>query len=80
MVIYSFLNIVIFEYECKLNNFLKKSYADKSIGDNLMYFQHIWTGLLQHLRDDGWPESFLPYADALMAKRRVADATAGEAP
>lgn len=63
MLIYSFLNVLLFEFNARSHGLLDAGYAEKSIGQNIIYLRHIWPGLLSHLTEDGWPGDFLAAAD-----------------
>jgi hypothetical protein len=65
-LIYSYLNIMIYEYEAAHARALDRFYAQKSIGDNILYFKHIWPGLVEHLKTDGWPKRFVEAADRVV--------------
>ncbi|HEY2010614.1 MAG TPA: hypothetical protein VGH23_16615 [Rhizomicrobium sp.] len=74
-IIYSYLNILSYEYLCSRAGTLDRLYADKSVGDNILYFRYIWDGLHQHLKDDGWPRGFITRANELIKKRQNIDRT-----
>ncbi len=78
MFIYSFLNVLVFEFNARQAHLLKRAYAEKSINDNIRYFRHIWPGLREHLKGDGWPKDFLPFADAAIAAAAIAEKTVRE--
>lgn len=63
MVIYSFLNVLVFEFNASAKGLLTRRYTEKSIGDNVLYFRFIWPELSTHLQSDGWPPEFLKFAD-----------------
>jgi hypothetical protein len=65
-LIYSYLNIMVYEYQAAHSGALDKLYAQKSVGDNILYFQYIWPELLEHLKTDGWPEGFVEAADCVV--------------
>ncbi|MEW6598041.1 MAG: hypothetical protein AB1429_11165 [Pseudomonadota bacterium] len=66
--IYSFLNILIFEFNAQRRGVLERWYATDSIFANILYFKHIWPELYAHLRRDGWPKLFLKHADAAIRR------------
>ena len=63
LLIYAFLNVLVFEYNASRKGLLNRRYATKSIFDNLLYFTAIWEELAAHLRTDGWPTDFIAEAD-----------------
>ena len=66
MMIYSFLNVLVFEYSARKRALLEKSYADRSIQKNILYLKSIWHDLRYHLIDDGWPLQFVYAADGFV--------------
>jgi hypothetical protein len=72
MFIYSFLNVLVFEFNAKRARLLDRHYAEKSVGDSVLYFRHIWPDLHRHLSGDGWPVNFLQTADAAIAAAELA--------
>jgi hypothetical protein len=71
-LIYAFLNVLVFEYHARRRGLLSRSYATKSILDNVVYFDAIWDDLVAHLRTDGWPVDFVDEAHAHILKTRAA--------
>ena len=69
-LIYTFFNVLAYEYKCWREGWLPKSYTEKSVHDNLNYFQYIWDDLAKHLLTDGWPVEFQRYANEHMGNRR----------
>ncbi|MEM9495702.1 MAG: hypothetical protein AAGA09_06825 [Pseudomonadota bacterium] len=63
MIIYSFLNVLVFEFNAKSKGLLASRYAEKSIGDNIKYLKAVWPDLYPHLKSDGWPSDFLHFAN-----------------
>ena len=72
MLIYAFLNVLVFEYSASRKGLLNRRYATKSIFDNLLYFNAIWDDLERHLRADGWPLDFLAEAHRHIRDTRAA--------
>ena len=68
MCIYTFLNILVFEYKAKRSGLLARKYVNKSVGDNIRYFSGFWTDLKIHLSQDGWPEDFVSDLSNFMDK------------
>ena len=64
-LIYMFLNILWFENRAWRQGLLDRTYAEKSVSDNIHYLQWIWPPLLAHLRHDGWQTEFLDDLDAV---------------
>jgi hypothetical protein len=69
-LIYSFLNVLVFEYKAARYGALWRRYVDKSFRDNILYFKHIWPGLHHHLLRDGWPTDVLKAADRIVRRAR----------
>ena len=66
MLVYCFLNVLLFEHNARGHGLLSVGYADTSIGHNLRLLQYVWPELLVHLKSDGWPTDFLDMADGLI--------------
>lgn len=71
MFIYSFLNVLIFEFNAGRAHLLDRHYAQKSVSDNILYFRHVWPQLREHLQEDGWLSDFLPAADAAIGAAEI---------
>ena len=73
MVIYSFLNVLVFEFNAQRRQLLDRTYAQKSVMNNVLCLHALWPDLCAHLRTDGWPDDFLDLADDIvMGSKAVA--------
>jgi hypothetical protein len=70
--IYSFLNVLVFEFRAQQSHLLDRDYAHKSVRESIAYFRHIWPDLRAHLSTDGWPDEFLPFADEVISAANLA--------
>lgn len=67
-LIYTYLNVLRYEYLASRAGVLNRLYAHKSMGDNILSFRFIWPELYAHLRKTGWSVEFLDAANAIVLK------------
>lgn len=67
LILYSYLNVLVFEYKASSMGLLHRSYADKSINDNALQLRSLMPGLFGHLRRDGWPAEFIAHLERVHA-------------
>jgi hypothetical protein len=74
-VIYQFLNVLSHQYQLGKIQLMPWQYVRKSVGDNILYFDHFWDELNSHLRIDGWSRDFVDELDAQVKRARQARLT-----